>query len=308
MSCYRLLRAGVISCVVLSFLAGCSSKSTVQTPQKKAEVKPQTNAGRYSMQNDKAPIDPPDVSKVPNAVPRHEPLSRGGNRSPYEVFGQTYHILPSAKGYKEKGGASWYGLKFHGHLTSNGEVYDMYEMTAAHKSLPLPTYARVTNLDNGRSVIVRINDRGPFHEGRIIDLSYAAAYQLDILRNGTGRVEVEAIVVEPPWSENIAASKPSPSQTQEIRSQVRGASPVVSLDRRYLQIGAFSTEVAAKRVQAQVSNLSAGVPVGIYPAQTANGSVYRVKIGPFNIGDSLDSLMARLQSAGYPSAHLVDRP
>src|SRR5690554_5870511 len=154
------------------------------------------------MTGDAYPVAPPDVSRVPDAVPRLEPPSRGGNRSTYEVWGKTYSVLPEARGYARQGTASWYGEKFHGYATSNGEIYDMYKMTAAHRSLPLPSFVRVTSLDNGRSVIVRVNDRGPFHNDREIDLSYAAAARLDILDSGTGRVKVEAIDVEQWLAEN----------------------------------------------------------------------------------------------------------
>ena len=130
---------------------------------------------------------------VHDAVPKDEPLARYGNHSPYTVLGKTYTVLPSSKGYHERGIASWYGSKFHGRRTSSGELYDMHLATAAHKSLPLPTYAEVTNLDNGRKMIVKVNDRGPFHDDRLIDLSYTAASKLDILATGTGMVEVRAI-------------------------------------------------------------------------------------------------------------------
>lgn len=134
-----------------------------------------------------------DVHKVPNATPRHEPLSRIGNRPAYTVFQKRYRVLPSSHGFREKGPASWYGRKWHGRKTANGETYDMYAMTAAHKHLPLPTYLKVTNLQNGRHVVVRVNDRGPFHGKRIIDLSYTAAAKLDLLSPGTAWVEIEAI-------------------------------------------------------------------------------------------------------------------
>ena len=139
------------------------------------------------LQSDAAPANPRDVSKVPDAVPRAEPLSRYGNQESYEVYGKTYYTLPTSKGYKAQGKASWYGTKFQGKRTSSGEPYDLYAMTAAHKTLPLPTYVEVTNLKNGRSVIVKVNDRGPFHGDRLIDLSYSAAARLDILQYGTGQ-------------------------------------------------------------------------------------------------------------------------
>ena len=298
------MRWFVVIGLTLLLVSGCSTQQDTGKVAKGPTEKP-TNYGRYSMVYDKAPINPPDVSQVPDAVPRYEPLSRGGNRSPYEVFGQTYTVLPTAEGYQEQGIASWYGQKFHGHLTSNGEVYDMFEMTAAHRSLPLPTFARVTNLDNGRSVIVRINDRGPFHEDRIIDLSYAAAYRLDILQQGTGRVEVTAITPEPPGEQMVASSSPqataaTPSTTkQSLRA---------SHDKRFLQVGAFSTQDAAQRAQQRLQSLSNGFPVGIYSASPSGSTVYRVKIGPLNVGEPLDSLLSSLSNAGFYQPHLVAEP
>ena len=138
---------------------------------------------------DSAPPVAIDVSNLPEPVPRREPKSRYGNRETYSVLGRTYRVMDSAEGYEERGIASWYGYKFHGRHTSSRERYDMCAFTAAHKTLPLPTYVRVTNLDNGRSVVVRVNDRGPFHAGRIIDLSYAAATRLDMKQAGTARDE-----------------------------------------------------------------------------------------------------------------------
>lgn len=143
---------------------------------------------------DSSPKDVPvDPWSVPEPAPRAEPKSRYGNPASYEVFGKRYHVLDSAKGYKERGHASWYGTKFHGRRTSSGEPYDMFALTAAHKTLPLPSYVRVTNLDNGRSLVVKVNDRGPFHPGRIIDLSYTAAVRLGVYQAGFAPVEVVAL-------------------------------------------------------------------------------------------------------------------
>ena len=160
---------------------------------------PYTPGGLYAPGvADGAPDIPADVANPPEPVPHAEPLSHYGNRTPYVVLGKTYAVLPSAIGYIERGVASWYGTKFDGRATSNFEPYDMYQFTAAHRTLPLPSYARVTNLDNGRSVIVRVNDRGPFHEGRLIDLSYAAAVKLGVNVHGTANVEVSGINPDEP--------------------------------------------------------------------------------------------------------------
>ena len=178
---------------------------------------------------DSAPDRKLDPDTIVDAVPRDEPRSRYGNPKSYAVFGRRYQVMESSAGHREKGIASWYGSKFHGRRTSSGEAYDMYAMTAAHKNLPLPTYVRVTNLRNGRSAVVKVNDRGPFHDNRIIDLSYAAATKLGILATGTGLVEISAIDVrqqaEPdPQAVNVA----QPADGEEI--------PGV-----FIQVGAFSS-------------------------------------------------------------------
>jgi rare lipoprotein A len=161
--------------LVILALAGCGS-----APQK---------GGYYK---DDGPGDRPPAN-VADAVPRNEPLSRGANQ-PYERFGKRYVPLTSVQPFKQRGVASWYGKRYHGNKTSNGETYDMYAMSAAHPTLPIPSYARVTNVSNGKSVVVRINDRGPFLHGRIIDLSYAAAYKLGYTGTGSAQVEVESII------------------------------------------------------------------------------------------------------------------
>jgi len=272
----------------LSVLAGCSSTG-----------KQEENAGRYSMKHDRYPDRPVDVSSVPDAVPRHEPKSRGGNKSPYRVLGRSYHVLDSASGYRERGTASWYGAKFHGHLTSNGETYDMYRMSAAHKSLPLPTFARVTNLDNGRQVIVRVNDRGPFHDDRLIDLSYAAAARLKMLGKGTARVEVEAIDPAGWGSQTVLASA----------ATVKAAAATAEADvvpGRFLQVGAFSNNGAAEKLQMQLVALAQGAPVVVRAVERGGRPLYRVLIGPLE--GSGAELIGRVQAAGHPAPILVDYP
>ena len=187
---------------------------------------------------------PPDVATIPEPTPRPEPRSARGNPPFYEVLGKRYFVLATAEGYLERGVASWYGPGFHAANTSNGERYDMYAMTAAHKTLPLPCYVQVTNLRNGRSVIVRVNDRGPFKDGRIIDLSYSAASKLDMLREGTTFVEVRALAPG-----QAAASPPASGRD--------GTS-------LYVQAGAFSTEANASRLLAQLR--SQGVQKEFRPA------------------------------------------
>jgi rare lipoprotein A len=237
--------------------------------------------------SDGAPRNPPDISRVPNAVPKAEPRSRYGNPESYVVFGERYYTLPTSKGYHEQGLASWYGTKFHGKRTSSGEPYDLYGMTAAHKTLPLPTYAEVTNLDNGRSVIVRINDRGPFHSDRIMDLSYTAAYKLGILGKGTGRVDVRAI--DPLAPEHVPNNQP-------VLVQEDTASRKPADARLYLQAGAFQSEANAHRLRERIEHGKLG-SVRIVKATTEHGLFYKVQIGPLadtseagRIADSLKTL------------------
>ena len=200
-----------------------------------------------------------DVSLLREPVPRAEPKSRYGNRSPYKVLGRNYYVLDSAEGYRERGIASWYGTKFHGRNTSSGEPYDMCQFSAAHKTLPIPSFARVTRLDTGQSVIVRVNDRGPFHSGRVIDLSFAAASKLGINRTGTAQVEVEAITGE---------ALPPP-----VRIETPDA------DRRYLQVAAYGEEDNAKAMAARLR--AAGIEdVFLQKHRAEAGTVWRVRIGP----------------------------
>ena len=247
-------------------------------------------------QRDAAPDDPADLSGVVDAVPRSEPASRYGNPRSYEVFGERYHTLGSSKGYRETGIASWYGTKFHGRSTSSGEPYDMYAMTAAHKSLPIPTYVRVTHRDSNESVVVRVNDRGPFHEGRIIDLSYAAATRLGIDRSGTGAVEVVAL--EPYQSLNGRAPPPAPVANTGPKTVV-SALPAGNV---YLQMGAFGDRDNAERLLRQLDEVIPGrVLVHIQPQGTP---VYKVRIGPLADRET-ENLRLRLADRGYSNSHVV---
>ncbi|GAB3063754.1 septal ring lytic transglycosylase RlpA family protein [Stenotrophomonas tumulicola] len=185
---------------------------------------------------DTTPSYVPNVACIPEPIVQDLSRSPVGNKSPYEVLGKKYKVMDSTKGYAEKGTASYYGAKFHGRLTSNREVYDMYQFTAAHKTLPLPSFARVTNLDNGESVIVRVNDRGPFHDGRVIDLSYAAAVRLGITQRGTGNVEVRAL--QPGEGNLLADAKPS-------RAERRATAAATAIPARPASPAATATTIAA---------------------------------------------------------------
>lgn len=300
-----MVRLGVLLLFALAGLAGCSSTGGGGGD----------NAGRYSMEHDRYPDVPADVSNVQDAVPRVEPQSRGGNKSPYQVLGKRYHVMPSAIGYRKQGTASWYGEKFHGHLTSNGEVYDMYQMSAAHKSLPLPSYVRVTNLNNRRQVIVRVNDRGPFHDNRLIDLSYAAAAKLDMLNHGTARVEVEAIDPVAWNSKNVLpdtasmTTQPAGPMLTATRTATQKAAEVsASAEGRYLQVGAFSTNEAARRVQDKLVTAASGSQVQVRSVERDGRSFYRVLIGPLSSDVIPGDLISRVQAAGHSSPILVDYP
>jgi rare lipoprotein A len=231
-------------------------------------------------QRDHAPAGRPDLDAIPEPVPRHEPLSRYGNRPSYTVLGREYRVLRDPRGYRERGIASWYGAKFHGRSTSSMEPYDMCAFSAAHKTLPLPSYARVTHLGNGRSVVVRVNDRGPFHAGRVIDLSYAAALKLGVYETGTAQVEVEAIVPD--------GAAPAPSH---------GAQPLV-----FLQLGAFSERGNAEALERQVR--ATGEPVRLVQGSERGRRLFRVHAGPFS-GAAVEEAKARLRLRGFPATPIV---
>lgn len=271
-------------------LAGCSSPQ----PSSPKTVKPphNPNAGRYAHEKDFGPDEEIDLSHVPDAVPRYEVRTIAGNKNPYTVLGKTYHLIKDERSYKERGYASWYGKKFNGYHTSNGELYDMYAMTGAHKTLPIPSYVRVKNLDNGKSVVVRINDRGPFHEGRIIDLSYAAAQRIGIHKTGTGRVEVEIVLPDdaPPVPLRAAGKRGAPVET---------ALPAGT----YLQVGAFAQKQAAKQFAASVGT-KITYPLTIN-SSTAPKQIHRVRVGPFTTAQALQDARDQLARIKIFEAHVV---
>lgn len=309
--------------LVLSFvLFGCSHSSTKDSlPLPSSQT---SDGGRYpGKPNDWGPDKEIDMSHVPDAVPRYEQRTGAGNKNPYSVLGQTYYLIDDERSYKERGKASWYGYKFNGERTSNGEFYDMFSMTGAHKTLPIPSYVRVTNLANHNSVVVRINDRGPFHEERIIDLSYAAAQRLGITKMGTGDVEVEIVVPDddprPPLRPRtkVATYVNTPATkiaVKETENTSRDAGIVSRADEgitvstaipegTYLQIGAFSIEKSAKQFAASVGS-KLGFPVVISVAK-APQKLYRVRVGPFKDAQGLQNAREQLQKINILQAHVV---
>jgi len=254
------------------------------------------------------PAAPPDIAAIPDAVPRIEPRSLLGNPPFYEVYGHRYVVLPSARGYVERGIASWYGPKFHGLRTATGEPYDMFAMTAAHKTLPLPCYARVTNLANGRSVVVRINDRGPFVADRIIDLSYTAAAKLDMIRTGTAFVQVETLspagtpaVPLPASTPAVAAASLGPSRVPALNSAQMAALP--RSNALFIQVGAFA---AADHAQSAAQRLRAAGLTDVFTlSPDAHHRLLRVRIGPVATVQQYDHLIARLAALGFAGARLA---
>ncbi|WP_166268601.1 septal ring lytic transglycosylase RlpA family protein [Marinobacter caseinilyticus] len=264
-------------------LAGCASAP--DTPS------------RYSISQDRAPSNDFDISGLEDARPRYEAPRKAGNKSPYTVWGKKYWVMPSADGYVERGIASWYGEKFHGHKTSNGETFDMYTMSAAHKSFPLPGFARVTNLDNGRSVVVRVNDRGPFHGDRLIDLSYAAAKKLGYQSSGTARVEVAAITVRPDGSMMIAGA-PYPNAEAPIAVSDQSMASGQAL---FVQLGSFSQRSPADGLSRQAKQQTER-SVRVRRIDTADGAFHRVQVGPFVSAEEARREQQALASRGFGQA------
>ncbi len=266
------LSRAALGSILLCALAGCSTlRPVAQTTPPVPPV-------------ESLPSPPTNVDAIPDAVPRVEPRSAHGNPPFYDVLGKRYFVLGASDGYVERGVASWYGPTFHGVNTSSGEPYDMYGMTAAHKTLPLPSYVRVTNLRNGRSVTVRVNDRGPFVANRLIDLSYTAAAKLDMLREGTTLVEVRAL--EPGQPDNLTRISETPP-------------PAL-----YVQAGAFADQNNAQRA---ITRLRTAGLTGAFIAPPANDQplLYKVRVGPIRDVAEFDRLAAKLATLGFSGARLA---
>lgn len=262
------------------------------------------NKGGFYQDDGPGSVDADRLAGVNNAVPQAEPLSKQGNL-PYTVFGRKYYPMKTSSNYSEKGVASWYGKKFHGRLTSSGEKYDMYAMTAAHRTLPLPSYVKVRNLKNGQEVIVRVNDRGPFLHNRLIDLSFAAAAKLGVTKTGTGLVAVTAI--DPSTSvEELEPSQAAKNVSGEAADQ--GRTQVAKLEAdihtMYLQVGAFRDKANAQRLRQQLLGQT-GKSVIISQEQVKDGIFYRVHVGPLATVEEGDKLTQWATQNGLPGAHIV---
>jgi rare lipoprotein A len=257
--------------------------------------------GGNKIKGDGPPSGSTRIPDLPgDAIPRPEPRSKYGNGPVYEVLGKRYTVMPSSDGYRERGVASWYGKKFHGNLTSNRETYDMYAMTAAHKTLPLPTYVRVRNLRNNKSIVVRVNDRGPFVHNRIIDLSYSAALKLDMITDGTSLVEVTAINFDQPQGDRpVRVSTPSVPAAETAAT----AAPLAN-NNVYVQVGAFGDRSNAER---RLEALSLGKidNAFIHEERSTDRVLYRVRIGPVADVVQYDVLVEELENIGITDPYLI---
>ena len=261
--------------------------------------------GQKPYLSDGAPdVHPHNIENIPNAIPRLEPKSRGGNPKSYSVFGKRYQVLDSSHGFVQRGTASWYGTKFHGNKTSNGETYDMYAMTAAHKSLPLPTYVEVTNLSTGKKIIVRVNDRGPFHGGRIIDLSYAAAAKLGTLKKGTSTVEIRAI--SPPTGDLSTLDSPPDTLFVQKKNSINKIpvfveTPLTKKGHVFIQVGAFSSLENASKLKNRLE-IALRKMVSIKAHTQANKTLFLVRVGPYLDINSAHQTRLQLNSLGFTDA------
>ncbi len=300
-SFYRVFSLGIFSLLIL-VISGCNI--IVKVPDYLKIIPPQVKTTQVPK-----PPSEFEPKAIKTLTPKDEAKSKYGNPSSYVVFGQRYYVLDSAQGFQQTGIASWYGKKFHGRRTSSGEIYDMYGMTAAHKNLPLPTYLRVRNLQNNRSVIVRVNDRGPFHQGRIIDLSYSAAYQLDMLKQGTARVHIEAIFSANEHQQAVSFPQELKPEVQSERFYVlkkdqqtinAKASSNLKQKASYIQVGAFGNMTNAQNLQLKLEK-EQQFPVKIKFLKVSDNVFKRVVIGPI-YGQGPAAELFEILSSKYSSS------
>lgn len=278
-------RRAIVSVVVVAMLGACGGKG----------VKDSGPGGSVAI---------PDLPG--DAIPRPEARSRYGNGPVYEVFDNSYTVMASGAGYSERGVASWYGQKFHGRLTSNRETYNMYAMTAAHKTLPLPTYVRVRNLRNNTSIVVRVNDRGPFVNNRIIDLSYAAALKLDMIGDGTSLVEITAITFDDPPGDYPTQQPMTPQPARQSAPPPVDPTPPQTMDANkiYVQVGAFGSRDNAERRSTALSAAHIA-NVFIHADTSVRPTLYRVRIGPIHDVIQYDVIVEELENIGIPDPYLI---
>jgi rare lipoprotein A len=295
------LRAAVAAAVALG-IAGCATAPKAPRTERDGTAPPAApgaaRPGGYYLDDGPGDGAPPDLARVPDAEPRSEPLNRAAN-TPYVVFGKEYVPDRSVRAFRQRGIASWYGRRFHGARTSSGERYDMYAMTAAHPTLPIPSYARVTNLANGRSVVVRINDRGPFLHGRIIDLSYAAAWKLGYTAQGSALVDVEAIV---PGEAPMPAPRPEPAPVAADAAEVPVAAESGGI---YVQLGAFAAPENAESLRARLALELAGLDRNIEIHR--KDGLYRLHVGPYRTREEANAAADEIRGAFDVRPHLVVR-
>ena len=283
----------IVALATLLVLAGCSSipKDASEQASSAASGSVGKRGGGYYLDDGPGDNPPSNLAALPDATPRDEPL-RKANMRPYVALGKSYTPMTALELYKERGIASWYGRRYHGQKTASGEIYDMYAMTAAHPILPLPSYVRVTNIKNGKSVVVRVNDRGPFHSDRLIDLSYTAAYKLGVLGGGSAQVEVESILPGREPATQIAAAPPAAANVPA--TVVDNASGI------YLQLGAFSVYDNADnfltRMRAELSAVADTLGI------SAKDGLFRVHAGPY-----ADQILAQ-QAADKIAQSLAIKP
>lgn len=282
-------------------------------------------AGPTMTQRDGPPTSAPEPGSLPEIVPKNEPLSDSGNPERYTVMGQTFAVLDSAQGYAAEGIASWYGTKFHGRRTSSGEPYNMFAMTAAHTTLPLPTYVRVRNLENGRSTVVKVNDRGPFVDDRLIDLSYAAASRLGMQDQGTARVRVEALAEGTPITagsdgraegsaDGTTASASADESAAAATSEAERAAELLEGEstgadgfkgEAYIQIGAFEEFVNAQQLRAKATGADVRNVIVSRVRGSGGRPIYRVRVGPLADPAERDAVRERLRNAGLEAGRVV---
>jgi len=320
----------LLTCVALGLvLASCSSSRAPQQQQQGNIVRAQPGLDINRAHKDGAPWWDVDVSKIPDATPTVHTGNYKAN--PYTVLGKTYFPIQESRNYRAEGTASWYGTKFHGQNTANGEVYDLYGMSAAHKTLPLPAYVRVTNLDNNRTVILRVNDRGPFYSDRIIDLSYAAAKKLGYAESGTARVRVEGIDPQQWWAARgqaapmvlqqpqVAQTKPLPASTGSVEQwtppaqqhaaavvpvQVARNNAISNNDGLFLQVGAFANPDAAELLRSKLSTM-VSAPVFVSSIVRNQQTLHRVRLGPISSQGEAQQMQNSVRLANLGQAKVV---